>query len=168
MLCQSFVLYLPVICPVFVLHFAGRLPFVLCLSCVRPAIVLSFSWDGVAVVIGRITEAAKRVGGFEKLPMTTQIGLLLAEIEEARRMRIPLAIICEEMNAAGSAVTVGYLRRALSVVRKRMDGQETQPAAAPSPTPPRAKPTKREALEEKAGRYMGSDNPLLNSLNKRP
>jgi hypothetical protein len=118
------------------------------------------------VVIGRITEAAKRVGGFEKLPMTTQIGLLLTEIEEARRMRIPLAFICEEMNAAGSAVTVGYLRRALSVVRKRMDGQDAPPAAAPSPQPPRANPTKREAREEKAGRYMGGDNPLLNSLNK--
>lgn len=120
------------------------------------------------MVMGQITEAAKRIGSFEKLPMTTQIGLVLTEIEEARRMRIPLAFICAEMNAAGSAVTVGYLRRALSVVRKRMDGQETQPAATPCPPPPRANQTKREAREEKARRYMEDDNPLFNSLKKRP
>lgn len=81
------------------------------------------------MVMGRITEAAQRVRGFEKMPMTTQIGLVLNEIEEARRMRIPLAFICEEMNAAGSAVTLDYLRRALSVVRKRLLDQDTQPAA---------------------------------------
>ncbi|SFL42992.1 hypothetical protein SAMN04244574_04278 [Azotobacter beijerinckii] len=127
------------------------------------------------MVMGRITEAAQRVRGFEKMPMTTQIGLVLNEIEEARRMRIPLAFICEEMNAAGSVVTLDYLRRALSVVRKRLLDQDTQPAATtPSQSTPKQSPASRSepgpkaAREEKAAKYMGNDNPLLRSLNKQP
>ncbi|MEE4460537.1 hypothetical protein V2S84_00025 [Azotobacter chroococcum] len=128
------------------------------------------------MVIGRITEAAKRVRGFEKMPVTAQVALLLNEIEEARRMRIPLAFICEEMNAAGSLVTLGYLRRALSVVRKRMPGLGMQPAATPSqgaskaPSASSSEPgpglTKKEAREAKVDQYMGGNNPLLRMIQK--
>lgn len=131
---------------------------------------------GETVVIGRIADAAKRVRGFEKMPVTAQISLLLNEIEEARRMRIPLAFICEEMNAAGSLVTLGYLRRALSVVRKRMADLGMQPAATPShgaskessasSSEPGPGLTKKEAREAKADQYMGGNNPLLRMIQK--
>lgn len=127
-----------------------------------------------------IIAAARRIKGFEKLPVTAQLSLLLAEIEAARKHRLPLQVICEALNEAGSKVTLRYLREALSVVRKRNQGMPAAPQALPAAgivktsqtTKPQQTPgavelenlTPKEAREQKAEAYVTgtSSNPLLN------
>ncbi|WP_150573837.1 hypothetical protein [Pseudomonas fluorescens] len=130
------------------------------------------------MVLEKITQAAKREKGYEKLPGIAQVALVLSEIEEARALSIPLAAIQQAMEAAGSSVSLRYLRQALAVARARAlkrqkhlniptstsalsASVEMPPALAEQPQrteadqPPRS--AKRER-EEKADRYVDSPN----------
>ena len=135
------------------------------------------------MVLEKITDEAKKVRGFEKLTITAQVSIVFAQIEAARRLSIPLASICEALNAAGSKVTVRYLREALSVVRKRLKAnggiaQDVSPvevesasvmphvAAEPVRTDLPAQ-TPKAARDKKADSYMASSNPLLASSKNR-
>ena len=57
-------------------------------------------------ILDQMIEKAKKMQGFSQLPVSTQIALLLPEIEEARRLRIPLKFIQSALAEAGSNVTL--------------------------------------------------------------
>lgn len=138
------------------------------------------------MVLDKITSDARHISGFAELPVTAQISLLYNEIEEARRLSIPLASICKALNDAGSKVELRYLREALSVVRRRLSkpGESNvakvttarhTAAATVAPakdkadkTPTEQNQTPREAREKHAESYMNpaNMNPLLRQLNK--
>ena len=134
------------------------------------------------LVLDKITEKAKQMKGFANLPKTAQVSILYAEIDAAKKLSIPLTAICEAMNNAGSTVNVRYLRQALYVVKKRLQGTTEAGATAiphstsvqPSQKPPAAQTTNpatsslapKAAREEKANSYMTSGNPLLADFKK--
>lgn len=146
---------------------------------------------GVTVVLEKITEAGQKTKGFSELPITAQVSVLYLEIEDARKLSIPLSAICDAMNAAGSTVTLRYLREALSIVRRRMKAKGMQPGSGqiisstprepeqqiepktPKPAPIPVQSTKtqtpKEARDKKAEAYTNSasNNPLLRQLNKQ-
>lgn len=138
------------------------------------------------MVLDKITSDARLITGFADLPVTAQISLLYNEIEEARKLSIPLASICKALNDGGSKVELRYLREALSVVRRRLSksgepkpatstaaGRTTAASAAPATNKAgkasiEQNQTPREARERHAESYMNSanTNPLLRQLNK--
>jgi len=137
--------------------------------------------EDTKLVLQRITEHAQRISGFEALPVTAQVSMLYDLIAEAQRHSIPLKMICEAMNDAGSTCGVRYLREALFTVRKRHKDQVGEPgpvqktaenkATAHTPSKPVKKDNERslgltpkQQREAKARSYMVNDNPLLNQL----
>lgn len=128
----------------------------------------------------KIIEAAKSLSYFSELPITTQVTAVFAEIEEARNLKIPLAMICKALNDAGSKVSEKYLRDVLSVVKKQRTskGVETAPSRTERlshdqpGTQPEEKPAiaqnPKEAREEKANSYMTASNPLFAASSKKP
>lgn len=135
------------------------------------------------MVLDKITDEAKKVSSFEKLTITAQVSIVYVHIEAARKLSIPLSAICEALNAAGSKVTVRYLREALSVVRRRLkaNGGLAQDVSAIEGKTPSVEPsvtaepvrtdspasTPKAAREQKADSYMASSNPLLASSKNR-
>lgn len=135
------------------------------------------------MVLDKITDEAKKVSSFEKLTITAQVSIVYVHIEAARKLSVPLSAICEALNAAGSKVTVRYLREALSVVRRRLKANgglaqdvsvieskssSVKPSATAEPVPTDSQaPTPKAAREQKADSYMASSNPLLASSKNR-
>lgn len=120
-------------------------------------------------ILDQMIEKAKKMQGFSQLPVSTQIALLLPEIEEARRLRIPLKFIQSALAEAGSNVTLRYFREALSIARSRT--RTIKPVTLSLPTaheeaPSHQELTPKQKRDAKAEMYVNNSNPLLSAFTK--
>lgn len=131
------------------------------------------------MVLIKITELAKAIPGFEKLPITSQVSLLKSEILEARMHRVPHEAICEALRDGGSTVSVRYFRQVLFELRLTGKNTDRPSDAVPSVAKtelPRLRTsesddqeqtlTATEKRQQKAEFYTSSNNPLLHQLKK--
>lgn len=120
-------------------------------------------------ILDQMIEKSKKMQGFSQLPVSTQIALLLPEIEEARRLRIPLKFIQSALAEAGSKVTLRYFREALSIARSRTRTIKTLKPSLPT-THEEAlnhqELTPKQKRDAKAESYMNQSHPLLNAFTK--
>lgn len=133
------------------------------------------------MVLQKITDTARGISGFGELPVTAQVSMLYDLIAEAQSHNIPLKMICNALNEAGSKCGVRYFKEALFKVRKRRTGrgielplEPTKPVSTvAAQKPPKSVQTDSEGnsgltpkqqREAKAKSYMVNDNPLLNQL----
>lgn len=131
------------------------------------------------MVLIKITERAKAIPGFNKLPITSQVSLLKSEILEARMHRVPHKAICSALQDGGSTVSVRYFRQVLfelgltSRNTDRPSGDDlplvkSEASRLSTFVGDDQEPnlTATERRQQKAEFYTSSNNPLLHQLKK--